>query len=99
MRRAYCFLLLGGLVVGAMLAAGCSSQETMSRMKTDYGTSYELAKYNQILNPEAEKNLDPVYGFHGQAALATIVKYERSFERETVAPMYSFSVGGAGAGS
>ncbi len=94
MRRAYCFLLLGGLVVGALLTAGCSSQETMSRMKTDYGTSYQLAKYNQILNPGAEKNLDPVYGFDGKAARETIEKYEKSFQRETVAPMYSVVVPG-----
>jgi accessory colonization factor AcfC len=92
MRRAYCFLLLGGLVLGALLTAGCSG--TVSRVQMDYGTSYQLAKYNQILNPGAEKNLDPVYGFDGEAARATIQKYEKSFEKETVAPVYSINVGG-----
>ncbi len=92
MIRACCFLLLSGLVIGALLTAGCGS--TMSRVEMDYGTSYQLAKYNQILNPEAEKNLDPVYGFDGEAARTTIQKYEKSFEKETVPPLYSISVPG-----
>ncbi len=78
------------IIAGAVLA-GCSSMT--GRVAMDYGTSYQLAKHNQILNPDAEKNLEPVYGFEGAAAQATLEKYEKSFEKENVAPVYSINVG------
>ena len=55
----------------AMLAlfAGCSSsgpvyQETL--LDKNWGRSVESAKYNQILNPDAGKNLTPVEGLDDQ---------------------------------
>jgi hypothetical protein len=47
----------------------------------DYGTSSRLLKINQIHNPEAEKNVEPVYGFDGKAAQANTVKYREDFEK------------------
>jgi len=41
-------------------------KETM--LDRNWGHAYESAKSNQILNPEASKNLDPVTGMDGQAA-------------------------------
>ena len=58
----------------------------------DYGTSYKLSKFNQILNPEAEKNLQPVTGFDGGAAQATVGKYRKGFEEKVPAPTYVFSL-------
>ena len=46
----------------------------------NWGKSYETAKYNQILNPEASKNLDPVLGLDGQAAESNVEKYRDSFK-------------------
>src|SRR5512143_1368631 len=76
MRRG--FLLLNGLMVISLLI-GCAGPSP-SRVQMDYGTSYKLGKFNQILNPEAEKNLEPVIGFDGRAAQATIERYEKDFE-------------------
>ena len=90
MRRG-CYTLFG-MMIGSMLLAGCTNSMT-GRVEMDYGTSYQLAKHNQILHLEAEKNLDPVYGFEGGAAQATLDKYEKSFARETAAPLYSINVG------
>jgi hypothetical protein len=50
-------------------------------LETDFGTSTRLLKINQIENPEAEKNLDPVYGFDGRAAQANTEKYREDFEK------------------
>lgn len=48
----------------------------------DYGTSAKLVKFNQILNPEAERNLAPVTGLDGKAAQTVIDKYEKGFEKD-----------------
>ena len=72
----------------AMLAlfAGCSSsgpvyEETL--LDKNWGRSVETAKYNQILNPDAGKNLTPVEGLDGKAAENSVQKYENSFKKET----------------
>ena len=69
------------------LSAGCSSsgpvhEETL--LDKNWGRSVETAKYNQILNPEAGKNLTPVEGLSGNAADNSVKKYEGSFKKETI---------------
>lgn len=79
--------------VGAVmfLAVGCAP----SRVAMDYGTSFELQKYNQILNPEAEKNLEPVVGIDGRAAQNIEDKYQKSFEQpQQSTTSYQFNIGG-----
>jgi hypothetical protein len=66
----------------------------------DYGASYKLSKYHQILNPDAEKNLKPIEGLNGKAANAVVEKYIKDFEKPAPAPTFTFSVGsGTSAGS
>ena len=64
-----------GLLLVTMACAG------PSRVERDFGTSAKLAKFNQIANPAAGKNLEPVVGFDGGAAKATIDKYHKDFEK------------------
>ncbi len=86
-------MIFVGLTAGFMLAAGCG----MSRLEMDYGTSHKLAKYNQILNPEAEKNLKPVSGMDGQAAQNVMDAYRKGFEKTApAATTYNFSIGTMG---
>ena len=87
-----CFLLMG-LAGIFLISVSCVGP---SRVAMDYGTSYKLAKFNQTLNPEAEKNLEPVTGFDGGAAQATVGKYRKGFEEKVSAPTYVFSIGGIG---
>lgn len=62
----------------AMLA-GCVQRE--SRVADFYGVSYELAKFNQIYDPEAgKKNVDPVDSQDGKAAASTVESYQESFK-------------------
>ena len=82
-------LVLFGLAGIFLISVSCVGP---SRLAMDYGTSYKLAKFNQILNPAAEKNLEPVSGFDGGAAQAAIGKYRKGFEEKTQAPTYVFSL-------
>lgn len=85
--------LLVGLVGIFLISVSCAGP---SRVEMDYGTSFKLAKFNQILNPEAEKNLEPVTGFDGRAAGATIEMYHKGFQEKSQAPVYTINIGGIG---
>ena len=69
-------VIIIGLISIAVIITGCTGP---SRLETDFGTSYNNAKFGQILNPEAERNLEPVYGMDGPAAKMTVDKYRKSF--------------------
>jgi hypothetical protein len=85
------YVVIGGLIACAIWLSGCAS----TRLEMDYGTSHKLSKMNQILNPDAEKNLTPVEGINGQAAQVVVDKYVKSFEKSSAAatPAPSYGVG------
>ena len=87
-------LVLFGLVLIFLISLfGCTG---VSRLEKDFGNSFKLAKFNQILDPEAEKNLEPVTGFDEKAAQATIEKYRKGFEEKPPAPVYNIGIGATG---
>jgi hypothetical protein len=87
--------LLIGIIAALSLTVGCAWQE--SRVAMDYGTSYQLQKYSQTLNPEAEKNLAPVMGMDGKAAQNAMEKYQKSFAKETqTSTSYQINLGSMG---
>jgi hypothetical protein len=67
-----------------------------TRIETDYGTSFKLQKYNQIANPDAEKNLKPVEGLDSQAAAGAMNKYHKEFEKQDKAPSAISNIGTMG---
>lgn len=73
------FVLIGllgmGLIVGSCATSGSS------RMEDDFGNSFRQAKANQLLNPEAAKNIEPVTGFDGRAGQAVLDAYLKDFEK------------------
>jgi len=71
-------LLLSGWVALLFLLMSCAGP---SRLEMDFGTSSKLSKTNQIYDPEAEKNIEPVMGLDGKAAQETAEKYRKDFEK------------------
>jgi hypothetical protein len=67
-----------------------------SRLEKDFGTSFKLHKVNQIADPDAEKNLEPVTGFDGKAAQATLEKYREGFEKPAPPIPYVLGFGSMG---
>ena len=67
-----------------------------NRVELDFGTSYKLAKFNQTLNPDAEKNLEPVIGLDGLTTGIIVDKYRKGFEKEAPRPVYNINIGGFG---
>ncbi len=82
------FLLIGMAGI-FLLVVSCAGP---SRVEMDYGTSHKLAKFNQTLNPQAEKNLEPVTGEDGRTAEAAIERYRKGFQEKSEAPVYSINI-------
>lgn len=74
MRRAY----YAAAVLVIIFTAGCAHY---GALEDDFGKSFKTAKYGQILNPGASKNLAPVTGLNGKATEAVMQKYIDSFSR------------------
>jgi hypothetical protein len=80
MKRIYLFI---ATFAGFVLLTGCTSWQQESLSDQNWGRSYETAKYNQILNPEAGKNLKPVEGLSGKAAENSVETYENTFKEKS----------------
>ena len=81
-------LVFVGIAAIGTLLGGCAGANWLetdlgmgpSRLELDYGTSFQLMKFNQTLDPEAEKNLKPVIGLDGEASKAVLGTYRKGFE-------------------
>jgi hypothetical protein len=79
------YFVLIGLITALAVVSGCGRKitgqgETM--LDRNWGRSFESAKHNQILNPDAGKNLDPVTGMDGQAGEGIIKKYRKKSDEK-----------------
>ena len=87
-------LLIIGLIAGLGLFSGCGGSspyiEQESLLDKNWGRSYESAKYNQMLNPDAGKNLEPVAGMDGEAAEKNMEKYRKSEPAKKESQGYGF---------
>jgi len=71
-------LIIIGIIVAVSMVSACSGTDTLSQR--NWGKSYETAKYNQILNPDADKTLNPVESLDGQAAENDLQRYRDGFK-------------------
>jgi hypothetical protein len=66
----------GFLAVAIWLLAGCATT-----LEENWGTSYQQAKQNQLLDPAAGKNLEPVEGLDGHASSVVMKRYYEALEK------------------
>lgn len=85
---ARCFIVIG-LIAALSIFSGCGA----TKLDKNWGKSFESAKYNQILNPEAGQNLDPVVGLDGQAAESSLGTYRNGFEQKASEKAYNLNLG------
>ena len=82
-------LIAVGLIAALSVFSGCGA----TLLDKNWGKSFESAKSNQILNPEAGKNLDPVVGLDGQAAESSLGTYRNGFEQKESEKAYNLNLG------
>jgi hypothetical protein len=80
-----------GLIAALSICAGCAGTPVLDRY---WGDSLEAAKFNQIKNPEASKNLEPVTGLDGQVVADLVVpNYEKLFLEQAKKRPLDFELG------
>ena len=85
------YVAIIGLIVLLTIFSGCRA--TMPETERNFGKSFEAAKQNQIINPEASKNTSPLVGLDGKAAEAAVGKYEKSFGEGQKKQTYNLNLG------
>ena len=76
------YLFIFGFLTIVSMICGCGTTPfyDSSEVNKNWGRSYETALFNQLLNPDADKNLNPVTGFDGTAGENNVEKYKKSFK-------------------
>jgi hypothetical protein len=70
------------LLITLAIFWGCGTRQYYAGGETNldanWGKSFESMKRNQILNPEAGKNLEPVVGMDGRTAMTLQEKHQKA---------------------
>ena len=86
-------LYISSLIAGAIAIAGCTGPTMLDQ---NWARSVETARYNQILNPQAGQNLDPVEGLDGQSAENILEAYRQSLKAGEKSSGYDIKLTGIG---
>ena len=97
--KARCFTLAVAIIALA-ISLGCAGKPAQRETMLDknWGKSFESMKYNQILHPDAGKNLDPVVGLDGQAAEQVMDRYREDSKGKPSKKVYNLNLGTIGGG-
>jgi hypothetical protein len=86
-----------GLIAALSIFSACAATPELDR---NWGKAYEAQKSNQIINPEAGENLEPVTGLDGQVAKGILETYEKQTkegaEKRPAATSTIFDMGASG---
>lgn len=86
------FRSIGMALSAALLLASTGCTSTTPNFDQHFGQGMGLIKVQQILNPQAARNTDPVSGIDGQAAKSAYDGYQKSY-KIPVPPTNSFAIG------
>ena len=75
MLRKTTFIVLAAMTIAVI--AGCASM-----LDDNWGRSFESARHNQTLNPEADRNLAPVEGLEGPSSERILEGYRQGGQQE-----------------
>jgi hypothetical protein len=75
------------------MSTGCAGTTELDR---NWGRSFDTARSSQILNPDAQKNLEPVVGLGGGAAEMIMEAYRGSFAPAGGETSYNVNLGSIG---
>lgn len=92
MNRKYFNVLFSGALV--LLATGCVQRAPV--LDSQFGAAVTMLKAQQILNPGASRNPDPVTGMDGKAAKSAYDEYQKSYR--VPAPQQNIFTIGIGGG-
>ena len=79
-----CLMIIGIITIMSVMlsCSGTTPGHRETLLERNWGRSYETVNYMQLLNPDAEKNLDPVVGLDGNSSDLNVEKYRQSFRED-----------------
>ncbi len=78
--------------------AACSSPSP--QLDSTFGDTVNAAREQQILNPDASRNTEPVVGLGGKAAKAVVTRYYKTYQSPPMSGnVYTIGVGTGTSGS
>ena len=90
-------MIATGLLAVSFLLGACAVNPRYAALSDDMGRSYETARFNQIINPEAGLSAMPMEGIDGQAGDLTYKKYQAGFKVKTPpTPVFNLNLGPGG---
>ncbi|MDZ7666374.1 MAG: hypothetical protein U5K27_13810 [Desulfotignum sp.] len=82
------------LLTGTLFLCACANPRYV-QLDNDRGRSYEIARFHQIINPEAGLSAMPVEGIDGQAGEVTYKNYQEGFKvKPPATKVVNLNVGG-----
>ena len=87
--------LHGLLIIFVLASPGCAEKSPM--LDSRFGESFSLIKAQQIRNPAAARNADPVAGIDARAGKSAYDEYQKSYNAPA-APQNVLSIGVGGKG-
>jgi len=91
-------LLISIILLICPIIFGCNStSHRQTLLDENWGRSYETARFNQIINPDAPENTDPITGLQGKAAMNNLDQYQDSFKtKQSTRKIYNIDLTGVG---
>jgi hypothetical protein len=87
-------LHIAALCASVFLISGCVQRTPY--LDSHFGESVTLLKAQQVLNPEAARNTDPVAGIDGKAGKSAYDEYQKSYRTPEPLPnAFTIGVGGS----
>jgi hypothetical protein len=80
LKKLYLIGVAAILMIGIYGCSNTTSQDSL--LQKNWGRSFEAAKFNQTLNPEADKNLSPVEGLQGASSERIMEGYIKGREQQ-----------------
>jgi hypothetical protein len=83
------------LLTGMLFFSACTpTNPRYVQIADDIGRSYEIARFNQIINPEAGFSAGPMEGIDGQAGDLIYKNYQNGFKiKPPPTPVFNLNLG------
>ncbi|MDT8380435.1 MAG: hypothetical protein RQ739_16250 [Desulfotignum sp.] len=89
-------MITAALLTGTLLLCACANPRYV-QLDNDRGRSYEIARFNMIIDPEAGLSAMPMEGIDGQAGEKTYKKYQAGFtEKAPETKIFNLNLGPGG---
>ena len=84
-----CSVIVAVIIIISFALAGCGHDT----LKENWGSAFKSANQNQIANPDASKNPEPVVGLDGPSAKKAMEGYQQGFRGQEKETNYNLRLG------